>query len=54
MKCKKCNAEMNFVAGEEILDTRLEQYHCPECHHTIVYNRTTHTKREGVLKDRKW
>lgn len=52
MKCEKCNTEMKFVAGENILDTRLEQYHCPECHHTIVYNCLTHNKREGILENR--
>lgn len=54
MKCEKCQSEMNFVAGESIFDTRLEQYHCPACHHTIVYNCATGKKREGVLKDRRW
>lgn len=54
MKCEKCNTEMNFVVGENILDTRLEQYYCPNCYHTIVYNKRTKTIREGVLKERSW
>ena len=52
MNCEKCNTEMRFVARENILDTRLEQYHCPNCHHTIVKNLLTGTIREGHLEDR--
>lgn len=53
MKCKKCNAEMDFIQGENILDTRLEQYHCPKCHWTCVFNYITGSIREGILPDRR-
>ena len=49
MNCKKCNSKMNFVIGENLLDTRLEQYHCPNCHNTIIKNLLTGTVEEGNL-----
>ena len=52
MKCKKCGAEADFVQGENVLDTRLEQYHCPECHFTWVWNKLTGSVRKGTLSDR--
>ena len=51
MECT-CNTEMEFVQGENIFESRLEQYHCPKCHRTIVINRTNGHIREGTLSDR--
>ena len=35
MKCQKCGAEMDFIQGVTT-HYRMEQFHCPKCHHTIV------------------
>lgn len=37
LKCSECGAESEFIAGAtNIAGERMEQFHCPKCHHTVV------------------
>lgn len=50
-KCKQCGADASFVAGMSVMERRLEQFHCPQCHFTFICEHNGKFVREGVLPE---